>query len=183
MISVNEDINKPSFKLIKDNYDIYDMFGIEISNQKKNYFRGKKPIDLKVNKLMKCYIMNIANDKPFASINISQNKTISGLMILKPNINQLDYLDLYFTNNNNRPFWQEYNDFSLTVTIKGVILENHKDTYINNSIIISEVNENNNQENNQEIQSNISLDDNNQISNSSNNLLEEMNQIINLQNN
>lgn len=116
------------FMLIKNQYDIYDMLGFTITENKSDKFRGNKAFDLKTNKILSCFAVNLDDKKPFAKVSLINDKIIGNIgLIIKPFINELEYIDFYFTNENNRPFWQEYNNFNMTIIISGVIAEEDKD--------------------------------------------------------
>jgi hypothetical protein len=55
-------------------------------------------------------------------------------MIIKPSLNKLEYLDLIFTDEKGKPFWLNH-ELNLTISIKGNIVEEDKQKYINKIII------------------------------------------------
>jgi hypothetical protein len=140
-------LDDSNFKLIKNDYDIYDNLGLNVINDIGNSFKGTKVVDLKLCKQLECLITNIGNNeiKSLAKININKDKILNGTMIFKPALSKLKYLDFYFTGENNRPWWQEYNDFNFTISIKGIVTS--KESYINKITIKDaqkQTNENNN---------------------------------------
>ena len=125
----NKQNNSSPFQLVKDDYDIYTTLGFDVTNDLNTKFRGVRSADLKITKQIDCYMLNISKEKNY-KINVQQNRIISNIIILKPKIDNLTYIDFLFIGENNRPFWQEYNDFNFTISIKGEILED-KEEYIN----------------------------------------------------
>ena len=119
------------FILINNEYDIYSTLGFEVTNEKSNKFKGKKIANMKVNKQIECFLMNINDTKSLARINVNQNKILSGIMIIKPKISKLSYLDVYFVGENGRPYWHEYDDFNFTLSIKGDIVKEEQEKFIN----------------------------------------------------
>jgi hypothetical protein len=116
------------FTLIKDQYDIYSTLGFAVTDIKSEKFRASTAVNLKINKIMSCYVMNIDQKKPFAKVNLSSDKIVGNIgLIIKPYINNLTYLDFCFMNESNRPYWQEYSNFNFTIVIKGVVAEKDKD--------------------------------------------------------
>ncbi len=154
------------FKLIKSEYDIYGMLGFDITDEKSNKFKGKRSADLKNQKVMECYVMNINKEKPFAKVNMSNDKVLSSLLVIKPYIDEMEYLDFYFVGENKRPYWQEYNDFNFIIELKGIIKEDNKEEYINRITV----------------EPNIEDDNNNENNNDSNDLLKTINGMLELKN-
>jgi hypothetical protein len=133
-----------TFQLIKDEYDIFTTLGFEVTNDTNNKFRGKRVAELKINKQVDCFMLNVKSDKSFR-VNVPQNRIIANMVILKPKIEKLTHIDFYFVGENNRPYWQEYNDFNFTISIKGIVTS--KESYINKITIKDaqkQTNENNN---------------------------------------
>ena len=141
--------NNNKFQMIKDEYDIYTLMGFDVFDESNTKFKGKKSVDLKITKNVDCYMMNIKHDKGF-KINVPQNRIINNVMIIKPKIEKLGHIDFYFIGENGRPYWQEYNDFNFTISIKGDIAED-KNKYIN----VITISENSNDENNRSEDDNL----------------------------
>ena len=131
------------FSLIKHEYDIYKTLGFEVTDETSNKFRGKKIADMRVCKQVDCYLLNISDKKIFSKINVSQNKITSGIMIIKPKIDKLKYLDFYFVGENGRPYWQEYDNFNMTLCIKGDINNTDKEKFIEIATIADTAEQNN----------------------------------------
>jgi len=128
-----------TFKLIKDVNDIYTTLGFD--NQSINTLNtkhiGSKMVDLNVSKQVSINICNIKNsllDKVNFKVNLLHSKILSDLMIIKPSLNKLEYLDLIFTDEKGKPFWLNH-ELNLTISIKGNIVEEDKQKYINKIII------------------------------------------------
>ena len=127
------------FKLVKVENDLYTMLGFnnDVMNKAGNKFRGRKMADMKVCKQISINIANI-NNNLLGKVNVNQSKIISNLMIMKPFVKTLNYIDLVFTGENGRPYWFNFDEgetFSIHISIKGKIVEDDKNRYINKIII------------------------------------------------
>lgn len=129
-------------KLVNNENNIYNMLGIDIldvTDGKKSLFRGKRPADLRVYKQLNINIMNIGNGSTLGKVNVSQDKIISGMMIIKPTIKKLEYIEFKFMCENGRPYWfGEDPNYNFTLLIKGMKQENEKSKYINEVTIRTE---------------------------------------------
>lgn len=125
------------FRLMTDENTINKILGLEEEEGKSKYI-GKRAIDLRVCKQINMNIVNI-NGSLLGRININQNKIISGIMITKPSIKRLDYLDLLITGDNSQPYWLRDN-YSFTISIKGKIIEDDMGKYMNGIIVNSVLN-------------------------------------------
>jgi hypothetical protein len=126
--------NKP-FKLIKVVNDIFTVLGFseEEMNKSNNKHRGKRMADMRVCKQININIGNI-NNNLLSKVNVANSKTISNLMVIKPYLKTLNYIDFIFTGENGRPYWFNLEDgetFNFIISIKGKIIEEEKNKYIN----------------------------------------------------
>lgn len=127
------------FSLIQHNNSVYDLLGLQVDDECEptKYFKGKKMADLSTKSLMDIYVLNVTNDKPLGKVNIKKGDIMNNILIPKPHIEKLEYLDIILMDEYGKPSWQEYTDFNFIVTLKGNIID--QDKYIKNFETINDV--------------------------------------------